>query len=147
MKGSFNIRVYGILIEEEKLLLIREPYAGQKFIIKFPGGGLEFGEGLIDCLKREFLEELNLNLSYIEHLYTTDFFQESAFRDNEQLISIYYEVKTDNIDQLKVIDIEIEELIWMSINDITEEFVSLPVDKKIIEILTKKHKSVNKGFA
>ena len=140
MKNSFNIRVYGALIKDHKLLLVREPYAGQQ-LIKLPGGGLEFGEGLKDCLKREFLEELNIRLTHIEHLYTTDFFQASAFRENEQLIGVYYRVKTDNIDQLKIIDPEIEELIWVSINNLSENFVSLPLDKKIIHMLINKHKN------
>ena len=139
MKGTFNIRVYGILIEDEKLLLIREPYAGNQ-LVKFPGGGLNFGEGLVNCLKREFLEELSLELSQVEHAYTTDFFQASAFRENEQLINVYYDVKINNINQLKVADPEIEELIWISISDITEESVSLPVDKKMVQIIKQRNK-------
>jgi len=51
---------------------------------------LELGEGTRDCLKREFKEEMNLEVEIGEHLYTTDFYQESAFNPAHQIISIYY---------------------------------------------------------
>ena len=54
---SFNLRVYGILINEQNQLLVSDEYIRGMKITKFPGGGLEFGEGTRDCLKREFLEE------------------------------------------------------------------------------------------
>jgi ADP-ribose pyrophosphatase YjhB (NUDIX family) len=86
----FNIRVYGILINEEKQVLVSDELIRGKQYTKFPGGGLEFGEGTRDCLKREFLEEMNLAIEVGEHLYTTDFFQLSAFNPDHQIISIYY---------------------------------------------------------
>src|SRR5438067_57377 len=88
----FNVRVYGILIKEESVLITDECVYGQ-LITKFPGGGLQFGEGLIDCLKREFREELEMDIEVANHFYTTDFFQSSAFNEKQQVISIYYLVK------------------------------------------------------
>ena len=76
---SFNLRVYGILINEQNQLLVSDEYIRGMKITKFPGGGLEFGEGTRDCLKREFLEEMNLNVEVGKHLYTTDYFQLSSF--------------------------------------------------------------------
>lgn len=35
--------------------------------MKFPGGGLEYGEGVLECLHREFDEELNVKIDVIEH--------------------------------------------------------------------------------
>ena len=89
----FNVRVYGVLINEKKQLLVSDELIRGGYYTKFPGGGLEYGEGTRDCLKREFVEELNLNIEVGEHLYTTDFFQESAFHPGHQIISIYYLVK------------------------------------------------------
>src|SRR5688500_15254353 len=91
--NRFNIRVYGILInEKDEVLLVNETMGGFSFT-KFPGGGLEFCEGIADCLKREFSEETGLEITLNRHLYTTDFFQQSAFRKTDQLISVYYLVK------------------------------------------------------
>ncbi len=90
--NQFNIRVYGILFDENKRVLLSDEYIRGMLITKFPGGGLEFGEGTRDCLVREFKEELNLSVSIGNHIYTTDFFQISAFNTQYQIISIYYEV-------------------------------------------------------
>jgi 8-oxo-dGTP pyrophosphatase MutT (NUDIX family) len=91
--GNFNIRIYGILINENRQVLVSDEYIRGGLYTKFPGGGLEFGEGTRDCLRREFMEELNLNVEVGYHIYTTDFFQMSAFRPSDQIISIYYHVR------------------------------------------------------
>ena len=87
-----NVRVYGILINEQKQMLVSDEYIRGMYITKFCGGGLEQGEGTRDCLKREFMEEMNLPVEVNEHIYTTDFYQPSAFRPGDQILSIYYYV-------------------------------------------------------
>lgn len=89
----FTIRVYGILINENKQVLVSDEWIRGMQITKFPGGGLELGEGTRDCLKREFMEEMNLNVAIGDHIYTTDFYQMSAFNNAQQIISIYYFAK------------------------------------------------------
>src|SRR5580765_7655603 len=86
----FNVRVYGILFGENKKVLVADEFIRGSYYTKFPGGGLEFGEGTRDCLKREFKEELDLDVKITDHIYTTDFFQMSAFNPEQQIISIYY---------------------------------------------------------
>ena len=86
----FNVRVYGLLIDDSKKVLVSDEYIRGSYYTKFPGGGLEFGEGTRDCLKREFKEEMDLDVRIGDHLYTTDFFQMSAFNPEHQIISIYY---------------------------------------------------------
>ncbi|MFV0606222.1 MAG: NUDIX domain-containing protein [Niabella sp.] len=92
MLTSFNIRVYGVLINKQKQVLVSDEriYNKNITVTKFPGGGLELGEGTRDCLIRECKEELNIDVEISEHLYTTDFFQQSAFNNSHQIISIYY---------------------------------------------------------
>lgn len=86
----FNLRVYGILINEQQQVLVSDELIRGRYITKFPGGGLEFGEGTRDCLQREFMEEMNLKVETGEHIYTTDYFQMSAFNPEHQIISVYY---------------------------------------------------------
>lgn len=130
----FNVRVYGLLVHENKILIIKEPFAGE-IIYKFPGGGLEYGEGLIDCLKREFYEELNLLIEIESHFYTQDFFLQSRFDESEQIIMIYYKIRTTDISQLEVIDTDIEELVWKDLNELSTEHVTLPTDKLVVDLL------------
>src|ERR1700744_4947441 len=89
---GFNVRVYGFLINDQDQILISDEQEYKMQLRKFPGGGLEYGEGLIDGLKREFVEECNVEIEVVSHFYTTDFFVKSAFNDT-QMIAVYYLVK------------------------------------------------------
>ena len=88
----FNIRVYGIVINDRNELLVSDEMIRGLQFTKFPGGGLEWGEGIRECLEREFKEELNQPIQVGDHFYTTDYFQQSAFLETDQLISIYFKV-------------------------------------------------------
>ncbi|TAD81828.1 MAG: NUDIX domain-containing protein, partial [Bacteroidetes bacterium] len=87
---KFSIRVYGILMNDEGDVLVSDEWIRGMKITKFPGGGMELGEGTRDCLVREFMEEMNLRVSVGEHLYTTDSFEVSAFNADYQIVCIYY---------------------------------------------------------
>jgi 8-oxo-dGTP diphosphatase len=95
MSNRLTVRVYGVLLDVmNRVLISHEKYQGIEFS-KFPGGGLEYGEGTKETLIREFHEELGVNIQVGNHLYTTDFFLESRFAPSTQVISIYYFVSTD----------------------------------------------------
>lgn len=128
----FNVRVYGLWLHNGQVLVNEELIRGRK-VIKFPGGGLDWGEGTIDCLKREWMEELNLEIEVLSHFYTTDFFQHSAF-DDSQVISIYYLISADT-NQPIVNNIPEERTYWMPLSHITEDTFTLPIDKIIGSIL------------
>lgn len=138
MSGRFNIRVYGIWIEEQRVLVSEELIKGQS-IIKFIGGGLQFGEGIVNCLKREWMEELELDIEVESHLYTTDFFQPSAF-DDSQVISIYYKVKPINAGDYIFNKNENERSYWQQISEITEDTFTLPIDKLVGRMLLAQYK-------
>ena len=91
---NFNIRVYGILKNVNGQYLLTDELRGGVHMTKFVGGGLEFNEGLEDALKREFVEEMNLNIEVNALFYINEFLQISKFNPNDQLMSVYYEVTT-----------------------------------------------------
>lgn len=138
----FNIRVYGLLVNEiNQVLIVHEQMNDFKFT-KFPGGGLEFGEGILDCLTREFKEETGLDIEVIGHFYTTDFFQSSAFKPNDQLISVYYkvEVKSDwrkiKLNEHELFSgnrIERLRFEWVDIKKLTPDMFTFPIDKLVCE--------------
>jgi 8-oxo-dGTP diphosphatase len=147
----FNIRVYGILINEHKQVLVSDEHIRGMYLTKFPGGGLEFGEGTRDCLVREFREEMDLLVRTREHLYTTDFFVMSAFNKDHQIISIYYLVEAlepikaplrtspfqfdDREMKMYEETGETETFRFVDWDAFNEETVSLPIDKVVVGLL------------
>lgn len=133
----FNVRVYGICINERNEVLLSDESHQNVSFTKFPGGGLEFGEGMIDCLRREFMEEFNLEIEVGELFYLTDFFQISAFSANDQVISVYYRIiaDLDHLDQLMKNQTGEEELHWVKFSELTEELLTFPIDKIVAKKL------------
>lgn len=148
------VRVYGILINDAKQILVSDELINGKYITKFCGGGLEEGEGTRDCLHREFMEEMNEEVEVLEHFYTTDFYQPSAFRKGDQILSIYYCVKP-----LKKINIQankkpfdfseaqlekynqtkqIETFRFIDLKNFTAENMTLPIDKIVAAMVVEK---------
>jgi len=133
---TFNVRVYGLLFNDRKQVLLSDEFINGVKITKFPGGGLEFGEGTIECVMREFMEELGWKVEVINHFYTTDFFQISAFNENKQIISIYYELKL--VDKSKELPVRFSETKFDFDETIKDEqvFRWLDVNKDLIHDLT-----------
>ncbi len=138
MEKQFNIRVYGILIQDRQILLARENYRGMA-MCKFVGGGLEWGEGITDSLHREFMEEWQLPIAVGEFVYMNEFFQQSAFSQNDQLISIYYRIKClDNSLLNKHCQASIgkpEGIFWTPLAELDPETLTWPIDRMAIDQL------------
>lgn len=147
-----TIRVYGILKDSKNRVLVSDEFIRGSYYTKFPGGGLEIGEGTRDCLKREFKEETNLDVTIGGHIYTTDFYQLSAFNTTDQILSIYYFVYAAEpinlITKTALFDFEPHQIAdpagnsevfrWAEWDGLTEESVSLPIDKVVVRILKEK---------
>jgi 8-oxo-dGTP diphosphatase len=139
----FNVRVYGLAINEANEILLSDEFEVGRYFTKFPGGGLELGEGLIDGLKREFLEECDMEIEVLSHFYTTDFFEKSSFNDS-QVISIYYLVRP--IGELKFAvktkPFDFDEGLsqsfrWKEISSLDDEELAFKTDKTVLALLKK----------
>ena len=136
MIDIINVRVYATALKDKKILSLHEEYVGE-YLLKFVGGGLEFGESIVECLHREFEEELNLKIKNLEHFYTQEDFLVSKFRDNEQLLTIYYLAEIVDEDDLIIRDSCIEKVEWISLETDENPF-PLPVDKIVFDLLKKR---------
>jgi ADP-ribose pyrophosphatase YjhB (NUDIX family) len=139
----FNVRVYGLLINEARQVLISDEQSGGRTFSKFPGGGLELGEGLIDALKREFVEECKAEIEVVSHFYTTDFYEQSSFNDS-QILSVYYLVKETHPllmnFKTEVFDFEentLQSFRWVALSELTTDDVTFKTDKTVVEMLLK----------
>lgn len=153
--SKFNVRVYGILLNEHKQVLVSDEFIRGGYYTKFPGGGLEFGEGTRECLQREFKEEMNLEVSIEDHIYTTDIFQMSAFTPEHQIIAIYYfakalqpitvPIRTAAFDfdeqQLQLYEQtkQIETFRFIDWENFTSDAITLPIDKIVTSLLREKY--------
>lgn len=144
-EGTFLIRVYGLIINANNEVLLSDEFRMDMKMTKFPGGGLEYGEGLIEGLKREFREECGgQELENIRHFYTTDFFQQALFFENTQLISVYYLADFKGPLQFKIstrpFDFETgheqnQSFRWVKINALKKDDITFPIDKFVADKL------------
>ena len=79
-----------ILINDENQVLVSDEYIRGNYYTKFPGGGLEFGEGTRDCLAREFMEEMNLKVEVVIISTQPIISRCPPSTPEHQIISIYY---------------------------------------------------------
>ncbi|MGN6507997.1 MAG: NUDIX domain-containing protein [Chitinophaga sp.] len=147
----FTVRVYGIMINEKKQVLVSDEHIRGGLYTKYPGGGLEFGEGTIECVVREWKEEVNQDVEVVTHLYTTDFFQENAFRPGQQIIAIYYLVRALSPFTAKLLDkpfgfpipsdpaVQVEGLRWVDWADYSADTVTLPTDKTVSKMVKERY--------
>jgi len=144
--SRFNVRVYGILINDIGQVLVADELIKGHQVTKFPGGGLELGEGPREGLAREFKEECDADVQVTDHFYTTDFFVPSAFDHDSQMISIYYlctcpdwqhiKVKSKKFDYVSIDGKDAESFRWVDFNDLhLETDVNLPIDKVVLKML------------
>lgn len=139
----FNLRCYAIIINDQDELLLSDEFRNGHAFTKFVGGGLEWGEGTRDCLRREIKEEIGIDARVGKLYYLNDFFQQSAFNKNDQLISFYYKIAVINFDEIKIENHSLpltkngEKFRWKKISSLHSDDVTFPVDKivlvKIIE--------------
>jgi 8-oxo-dGTP diphosphatase len=144
-KGKFTIRVYGLILNHKNEILLSDEFQLDTKMIKFPGGGMKFGEGTIDCLQREFKEECKgQELKNIRHFFTTDFFQKALFFENHQLISIYYLADLQSPVQFKISDKPFDfhkmengnqSFRWVNMDRLQIEELTFPIDKIVVERL------------
>jgi len=144
LPSRFTIRVYGLILNDQKEVLVTDEFQLNTQMTKFPGGGLDFGEGPIDCLKREMLEECGQEIEDIRHFYTTDFYQKALFMTDYQLISIYYLARLKEPIRVKISStaFDFSEMTngnqsfrWMKADLLNPEDFTFPIDKQVAHLL------------
>jgi len=147
MNPVIYIRVYGLFLNRKNEILITDEYQLDTPMTKFPGGGLEYGEGPADCLKREIREEMcGQEIEIINHFYTTDYFQPGMFRKNSQVVCIYYLARF--IDPLRFVVSDTpfsfpemkngsQSFRYISLDPL-KEVLTFPTDKVVAELLQRR---------
>lgn len=144
LPSQFTIRVYALIINSENEVLVTDEFQLDMKMTKFPGGGMHFGEGTVDCLKREVFEECNQEIEDIRHFYTTDFYQKALFWEGYQLISIYYLARIKEPVKVPISEIPFDfhemkngnqSFRWISFENIIPDEFTFPIDKHVAHLL------------
>lgn len=141
---SFNIRVYGLLINEHNEVLISDECRNGFAFTKFPGGGVEVGEGFPNALRREFMEELGIEIEVGDLFFFNDYYQVSAFNPKHQVVSFYYAVNFADWQQIETnqhvvpLTEEGEKHRWIPVNELDQDLFTFPIDKIVAKRLKEK---------
>lgn len=143
----FNVRAYFILLNEanDAVIVSDELIFGNAYT-KFPGGGVEFGEGPANTVVREAMEEMKQPIEVTGHFYSTDFYLPSFFHPSDQIISIYYTARM--IGEQHFWDAQIafdfkqrinneESFRWVKLSTIREDMFHFDADKRVAGMLAK----------
>jgi ADP-ribose pyrophosphatase YjhB (NUDIX family) len=141
---QFIIRAYALIINDNNEILLSDEYVLDTLMTKFPGGGLEYGEGILDCLHREAQEEMRQDIEITGHFYTTEYFQPAFFYDNSQLISVYYKAKLKEPPLFKISETPFDfpfktngsqSFRWKKISELSPSDLTFPIDKVVTGML------------
>ncbi|WP_194777354.1 NUDIX domain-containing protein [Pararhodonellum marinum] len=64
-----RLRVNGVLIENNALLMVKHNMGRGRYFWNVPGGGMQYGSDAITNLKREFMEETGLHIQVENYLF------------------------------------------------------------------------------
>ena len=121
---QFKVRLGVILIQEGKILLVRQ---NQRPFWVLPGGTLEVGEGLEECAVRELQEEVNLTVRIQKVLYLADFMRVEQ-DEVKQTIDIFMLAQWESGTPVMTEDENLDEMGFFTL----EEFKKLPVQPEIV---------------
>jgi 8-oxo-dGTP diphosphatase len=128
----FRIALYGVLIENNKVLLTTTKVPSGT-ITNFPGGGLELGESPLEAVVREFDEETGLSVAVENLIFCSQKFQQNPEYPDEQLMHIYYRVKLTGGNLLdKGNNDDVLNVGWVSLEDLPNHRI-LAVDIEFTE--------------
>ncbi len=105
MNKKNYIGVYGVILNEGKILLIKKARGPYKGMYDLPGGGVEYGESSEETLRREFLEETGLEIKspkFIQNnLFTVEYKNSKGEECGLHHIGIYYSVELEGDNNIK----------------------------------------------
>lgn len=154
-QGVFNVRVYMVVTRtsertgEQEVLVSYErlPMGG---VMKFPGGGLEWGEGAKACIRREALEELGQAVQVGELLHVSEGAHVSSFDPSHQVVAVHYEANLEGpvafdddgvLEDVfgKRIALMTQRLGWRNVHELAARDFSFASDREAWEAWLRRH--------
>lgn len=117
MVEKIGIRPAAIIIENNKLLLVKSLYGSETFYL-LPGGGIELGETIEEALVRETLEETGKKIKLVKPVYLNEYINKKD--KSQRVVNIFFVSKIIGQDNRKITDDEgkIKSVDWIDLNDL-----------------------------
>ena len=128
IKNTTHLGCYGLIIKNDKIILVKKARGGYKEKLDLPGGSFEHGETPVETLKREIWEEVGSSIKSLE-LFDNDSvifdWQNDSVKEHMHHIGLFYKVSIDNIVINNCADgHDSLGAFWYKISDLTESMVS-----------------------
>ena len=126
--GKFNYRVCAVIIDDNKVLVMRDNHADYYYL---PGGRVQFNETAEKAVLRELKEELNIDAEIVRPLYfNQNFFFEDVLKVNYHEIGVYFLIDISKTDILTrgnsffgVETTKNQKFEWMSFEDVKKAYL------------------------
>lgn len=141
--NKLRVRVCGLCLDQDRLLMINHHGIKEGDFWAPPGGGLQFGESMEECLKREFQEETGLTVEVLNFQFICEFIHPPL-----HAIEAFFRVGTKQGSLRKGTDPEMKDnqiikevkfMSWMEINHLNPDsrhgiFNLVPESLKILDL-------------
>lgn len=121
-----NIGVAVIWNDEDEILIDKRKGGFFDGFWEFPGGKLEVGETMENCIKREIREELAIEIAVGDHLISIDY----DYHEYLVTLNVYHCYHISGVPQ----PLECDEIRWVSLREI-DRFTFPPANERIIVAL------------
>jgi 8-oxo-dGTP diphosphatase len=128
---KIRIRVAVVLLKENKILLVQHQKKGRKYWL-LPGGGLEYGETIAECAKRELREEANLHITPGDLILVSESIPPD---DHRHVVNLYYRGEIDSGTLKKGDDHVISDIRFVPISELIGLDFFPNVKKELLYIL------------
>ena len=130
-----RVRVSVIIIDENRILLVRHEKYGRTYWV-LPGGGVDFGESLEEAAVREVKEETDLDITVDKLVFVDDILPEDLHR---HVVDVYFTAKVVGGELKLGADSIMRELRYFPV----EELARIPFYPKIADRIIQEYR---KGF-
>jgi ADP-ribose pyrophosphatase YjhB (NUDIX family) len=140
---KIHLGIYGVYIEgNDRVLMIKKARGPYKGKYDLPGGRMEFGETIEEGLRREFMEEVGIEIRQIGFLgineYKCQYEKEAGVLVNFHHVGIYHRIQSI-IGEIKIVPDgeDSNGALFIPFSEITPDNTSpiaYPMIKKAIEV-------------
>lgn len=134
-----RIRIAVVIVQDDRILLVQHR-KGPKCYWLLPGGGLDFGETIEECVRRELLEETNLEVKLKKPL----FISESIPKDRHRhIVNLVFESEVVGGSLKKGVEEILQDVKFFSLTELDELTIYPPIKDNLKEIMMQKEISLS----